>query len=90
MPPVEHLVSWHDAIRIKKASLSCNRCAACSVVVMFKSGMPLLFGSTVTLATYFFLFFFITFVTFPLGVRFRLRLAFVLWLLCLIGIGISG
>ena len=53
--------------------MSSNCRAARSIAVCFASGMPLLFSSTLTLATYLFFFF----QNFPLctGVRFRVRLA---------------
>ena len=53
-------------------------------------GMPLLFDSTITVTTSLFSKIFITFQTFPLGVRFRLRLTFVLRVRVRVRIRVKG
>ena len=72
MPPVEHSVSWHDAIRIEGSV-----CHAIGVLrLCFTSGMPLLFRLTLILSTsLFFLFVLLkTFQSLRLSVRFRVSL----------------
>ena len=68
VPPAEHSVSWHDAIRIKRSV-----CHAISMLLVaqrlcFTSGIPLLFSSTLTMVTsvFFFFYFFQNFPKFTL------------------------
>ena len=80
MPPVEHSVSWHNTIRMARSVCHpiINQCAACSsVVVMLHVWYAIVFLFNSHLGNFPFLFFF-NFQTFPLGVRFRIRLAFAL------------
>jgi len=70
-----HLCRQSDAIRMKSKGqfVMQSVCCSCSgyASMIFMSGMPLVFGSNLTLVT----FFFFTFLkTFPLGVTFRVRL----------------
>ena len=82
MPPVEHSISWHDTIRMKRSVCHPIHGAARSVVVMLHVwyAIAFRFNSHFGDFAFFFLTFFKTFLTFPLGVRFRVQLAFALQL----------